>query len=148
VAAGTGRGIHPEPLEFREGLIEDLLVFAKWHFENATKVGSATKRDHLEAAAKMLGKELPGVEEEPECPWQVAHLWGWFAQIGASRTSNGFGPNAISWLDILAWSVLTGTEIRPWEVLVIQRLDHAYLAQKAEDGRRSSDASRAAKARA
>jgi hypothetical protein len=68
----------------------------------------------------------------PPMPESCAHLWRWFLELSAARGSNGWGPNAINYGDILAWSRLTRTIIRPVEVRVILHLDHIYLANTAK----------------
>lgn len=47
--------------------------------------------------------------------------------MSEGRTSNGFGPNPITFSDMLAWSHLCDRPISAWEVGVLRRLDHATL---------------------
>ena len=86
--------------------------------------------DGVPAADKLryLGK----LEAGPEAPPQAAHLLGWFNEISAGRTSSGFGWNPLTWADLAAWSRLTGTALRPWEVRMLKRLDHLFLKIQAE----------------
>lgn len=81
--------------------------------------------DGVTVADKMrfLGKPVDG----PEIPPQAAHLLGWFYELNTGRTSSGFGPNPLTWGDFMAWSGLTGTTLRPWEVRMLKRLDHLFL---------------------
>ena len=68
----------------------------------------------------------------PPMPESCAHIWRWFIELSAARGSNGWGPNAIRYTDIAAWSALTRTIIQPMEVRVVLHLDHIYLANAAK----------------
>ncbi len=67
----------------------------------------------------------------PELPADGAHVWVWFLELSAGRGSNGFGPNPISYLDLLAWSMLMGTITRPAEIEAVMALDRVWLAAQA-----------------
>jgi len=101
-------------------------VVAAEHQFRMNKAGT----DGVTVADKMryLGKPVDG----PEAPPQAAHLLGWFYELNAGRTSSGFGPNPLTWGDFTAWSSLTGTTLRPWEVRMLKRLDHLFLKTYAE----------------
>ena len=71
--------------------------------------------------------------EEPELPLEAQYLWAWFQEISRARGGNGFGPNPISFLEVYAWSTLTGMEIRPFEVEAIIAIDRCYVASLAKD---------------
>lgn len=62
----------------------------------------------------------------------MAYLWGWFIELASARTSNGFGLNPISYVEIAAWARLTGREPSPWEVSLLKRMDGAALAAYAK----------------
>ena len=66
----------------------------------------------------------------PELPADGAHVWAWFLELSAGRGGNGFGPSPISYLDLLAWSMLTGTITRPAEIEAIMALDRVWLTQQ------------------
>ena len=63
-----------------------------------------------------------------------AHVWEWFLELSAGRGSNGFGPNPISWLDLLPWTTMTGTITRPAEIEAILAVDRVWLVASAADG--------------
>jgi hypothetical protein len=42
------------------------------------------------------------------------------------------GPSPISWADIEAFSRLSGFQLAPWEVEVIEELDGVFFAQQAK----------------
>jgi len=57
----------------------------------------------------------------------------WFAELSRVRGASQFGPARIDYLDILAWSVLTGAAPNAFEVDCLLRLDdefHAAFAEK------------------
>ena len=60
-------------------------------------------------------------------------MWAWFLELSAGRGSNGFGPNPISFLDLLAWSMLTGTITRPAEIEAVMAVDRAWMMQQASN---------------
>lgn len=45
-----------------------------------------------------------------------------------ARTGNGYAAHPLSYAEIEAWSRLTDTPIRPFEVAVIKRLDSEFRA--------------------
>jgi hypothetical protein len=55
-----------------------------------------------------------------------------------TRSSNGFGQNAISYSEIEAWSRLTHTVLDHLEVRAITLLDSAYLTHQSEQSARRS----------
>jgi hypothetical protein len=48
--------------------------------------------------------------------------------LSAGRGSSGWGPEPIRYIDIEAWSRLTGRILRPHEVQALLMIDQAYLA--------------------
>lgn len=66
-------------------------------------------------------------------PSDGAHVWEWFLALHTARGANGFGPNPISWPDVLAWTLLTGINPRPGEVAAIMLLDRLWLEVKAQE---------------
>ena len=66
-------------------------------------------------------------------------MWAWFLEFSAGRGGNGFGPNPISYLDLLAWSTLTGTITRPSEIEAIMALDRVWMTQQAANVRTGAD---------
>ncbi|HVV43186.1 MAG TPA: hypothetical protein VHC94_19220 [Nitrobacter sp.] len=79
--------------------------------------------------------EHPGDHDGPEVPWAGQRVWGIFLDVHATRGSNGFGANPISYGEIESWSRLRREPVRPFEMDIIRALDIAYLeavAKKAE----------------
>jgi len=44
-------------------------------------------------------------------------------------TSNGFGPEPLSWLELEAWSRLSQVKLDAWEALTLRKLSDHYSAQ-------------------
>lgn len=60
-------------------------------------------------------------------PRAAAYLWEWFLELSAARAAGGFGPAAITYPDIFAWSQLTGRAPAPWEVALLKQLDAVFI---------------------
>lgn len=86
----------------------------------------------MEAARKQLQslsgkKKVVEVPVGPQLPLELGYLWGWYCELANARTSNGFGANPITWVDMCAWAAMTGNKPEPWEIRAIMRLDGAFL---------------------
>jgi hypothetical protein len=101
-------------------------------------------RQALESVARQTGKIPDALNIEP-LPPECEYLWRWFRDLSGSRTI-GFGINPITYLDILAWSRLTGVRPEPWEVRIIRDIDTTLLASKAKESEDGRSADRAARA--
>jgi hypothetical protein len=55
------------------------------------------------------------------------YVWEWFLAISARRSSSGFGPSPITWLDIDAWQRVTGIFMATFERDWIFELDRMFL---------------------
>lgn len=75
--------------------------------------------------ARQTGRRPKGLDG-PDMPLELAYLWVWFQELSATRGSNGFGPNAITYTEIDTWARLTDTIIRPPEVRMIMTLDALF----------------------
>lgn len=53
-------------------------------------------------------------------------MWLWFWTLSAQR---GEGPAPISYRDIEAWAVMTGTYVLPEEVAMLVAMDSAYRTE-------------------
>lgn len=91
-----------------------------------------SKRDELEQIWAQTGKKPQGLEclKIPEC---LEYLWKWFEELNTSRSSNGFGPNPISFGEIKAWRDLNKLYIRPWEVSALKAMDDVLLNFRREN---------------
>lgn len=77
----------------------------------------------------------------PPLPEEVDYLWRIFLRLAARRGSNGFGPNPITWLEMDAFSRLTGIRLAPWEIEVVELLDEMHRRYLNARRPKKSDAS-------
>lgn len=72
---------------------------------------------------------------EPQMPPNPApYLIDRLLEIGLTEAA-GMGAGPVSWLQIDAWSRLTGVALAPWEARLLRRLSSDYLSEsrRAED---------------
>lgn len=103
----------------------------------------STMRDHLMSVARQKRRRVAQLDGPP-IPFRLAHVWQWFLELHQARGSNGWGPNAISYGDLYAWSRLTLRLPRPAEIEALFAVDAAFLKIRAADARQ--DAARRGKA--
>lgn len=77
--------------------------------------------------SEIYESALSQLEESPEIPFYLEHIWGWFWQIHRGRSHGMAGPNPITWENILAWRDLLEIQIRPIEIEIINEMDSVYL---------------------
>lgn len=77
--------------------------------------------------SEMYDSALAQLEDAPEIPFYLEHIWGWFWQIHRGRTYGMSGPNPLTWPDIQSWTNLLQTTIRPIEVEILKEIDNVYL---------------------
>lgn len=116
--------------EFQEQ-IEELRLFAENEFELSRTEGGATVRDHLAAIWRQTGVKPPELESAP-FPEIFSQHWADFLELHSARTSNGFGANPITFVELDAWVRLTGNTLTSTDVKVIKMLDSVYLKFQAE----------------
>lgn len=54
-------------------------------------------------------------------------LWSMFIDLSSGRSSNGFGPNPISWAEIEAWMRVKRWPLAPHHVEILRAMDDAWL---------------------
>lgn len=73
---------------------------------------------------------LEEAERQRDCgpfPDELSYLYEIFHEMNNGRGGNGFGPNSLSYTEIMAYSGLSGIQFEPWEISVVRKLDHAWL---------------------
>lgn len=80
-----------------------------------------------EEGSEIYESALRQLEEAPEIPFYIEHIWVWFWQLHKGRTYGMSGPNPLTWENILAWRNLLDIEIRPIEIDILNEMDSAYL---------------------
>jgi hypothetical protein len=94
--------------------------------------GSKTsKKTHLVKVWKQTGKKPKELEEQPECPQELFHVWEWFLEL---MPGGGF-----SWANLDAWGRLSGVNPTAYETRLLSRLQTVYSS--AVNGRRNKPSS-------
>jgi hypothetical protein len=94
-------------------------------------------RAHIQAAIDAGRKSMQSELDNPaEMPPGLDRLWLTFLELSATERTYAEGgfPLPLSSQAILAWCVLFGTPMEPWEVRTIRRLDQEWL--KARNSKR------------
>ena len=93
-----------------------------------------TRRESLEQVlntapegSDMYETAMEQLENVPEIPFYLTHIWDWFWQIHKGRSYGMSGPNPLTWPDIEAWRNILNIQIRPLEVELIKEIDSTYL---------------------
>lgn len=60
-------------------------------------------------------------------PDAASHIWHWFWRLSSRRQSGMSSPMPISFRDVADFCSLTGEDMRPREVEVIEEMDAAWL---------------------
>ena len=105
--------------------LEEALAFVKQEFELGS--GSNSIRAKLESVWRQTGRKPKELEELKEMPEAFAPLWEDFINLNNTRTSNGFGANAISYAEIQAYYKLNQIYVQPWEIQVLRYFDNIVL---------------------
>ncbi len=109
--------------------LSDQLVAAADHIFKLSRPGEdgVPYRDKLLHHEQSTGKH-PAELDGPDIPPALYHVWAWFLELDEARTSNGMGPNPITFSEIQAWSTLTGNKPRPHEIKMLKRLDQTRIS--------------------
>lgn len=89
----------------------------------------ATLREHYEGLAERTGRTVAEIAGLPKFPTGCEMIWRDFMALAASRGSNGFSVQRLSWSEIDAYQRVNRIEFRPWEIEAIRRLDSAFMEQ-------------------
>ncbi|MGL5078220.1 MAG: phage tail assembly chaperone [Waterburya sp.] len=95
-------------------------------------------RKQLEKAQELMGRPIPELMNIVELPEKFIYVWSWFLMLHGQRQGVGMGFNPISYSDILAFSVLLQTPLKPREVEAILLLDNV-VAGIASDEQKTRD---------
>jgi len=106
----------------------------KWGHKVLSKEGQieVTRAEYNEA----FGVESP---DPPAIPDAVIHVWEWWWQLSARRSSGYDSISPLSYSEIYYWSALTRTQISPIEIDIIVKLDDAYIRAVATERREQRD---------
>jgi hypothetical protein len=87
---------------------------------------------HLKSIWRQSGIK-PKQLELPEVNDAYLYLLNDFYQLSSHRSSNGYSPNPINYLEIDCWSRLTGKFITSSEVEIIMAIDSIYMEHYANE---------------
>lgn len=113
-----------------------MVEYATREFElNATDEHGGTLRDDAQSLERQ-GAFVPPEYLSLPFPDLVSHIWEWFIELHRCRTSNGFGVNPITYIDIDAWSRLTRRKPTALEIRAITQIDAAFLTVQAKQSQK------------
>lgn len=79
-------------------------------------------------------ESLAEMEAIPTLPPLGAHLWGWFLDLHATRSSGGMGgPSRLTRLEIRTWEEDEGRSLAIWQRRLILDIDAAWQAAVSKD---------------
>lgn len=62
-----------------------------------------------------------------EFPVELGHVWSAFINLSRTRSAGFAGANPLSYTEIKNYLELTDTQLKPWEIDTVMRLDEAYM---------------------
>jgi hypothetical protein len=142
---------------FFEDSLDLLREYAERYFAlNTKKDDGASEADSLTRAISVLARrtdansvkqrqELEARLDMPPMPEEFTFAWGSFFDLQATRSSNGFSHNPLSYIEIEAYIRLSGRVLLPYEIRAIKVVDTAFLntqADLAKAARAAKDASK------
>ena len=89
-------------------------------------------RDSLEAVYKQTGKIPPELQSMIEAPESLVQIWYWFCALNNTRSDNMQGECPITYSEMLAYFTLQNIDVDSWEIDIIKKIDHVYLAYQSE----------------
>ena len=108
---------------------KNAVEYCKWQFKLNSTIGTKneTLRDQLEVVYKTTG--IKPAELEPPCELNELFVdaWNFFLDLHNSRTSNGFGINAISYTEIHHYFSVIQIVPQYWEIELIKLFDSTAL---------------------
>ena len=98
-----------------------------------------TLRDHLSAVERQTGRPPERLLVEPIPQEYIWHFNTWI-ELSAGRTQTGYGPSPFTWLDIHAYSSVTGVRFNRRDLTLLRIIDAAYFTAQAEEKERQDKA--------
>lgn len=68
----------------------------------------------------------------PLLPEVLEYLWEYYNQLSITRQNYGWGPTALTYQEIEAWSRLRHVVLDPWELDALLMLDSIFLSVSAK----------------
>ena len=91
-------------------------------------------RDTLLSVERQTNGRIkdPRIHEPTKVPDVGLRAWRVFWDLSSSRGGTGYGPAAITYVELKARSELLDEVLEPWEVVAIRRMDSAYIDEVAK----------------
>jgi hypothetical protein len=94
----------------------------------------------------QTGVVAPELKDLPSLPLGTEHIWRWFCDLDAKRTS-GWSMNPITWSDIHAYFGIRRVRPQPWELTALARLDDTFITSRIKPVAGSAQGAKALKQR-
>jgi len=105
-----------------------LLLFAKSSFAlGELQEDKATLRHHLEVVWRRTGKKPQQLQEAPELPESVAHIWSWYVELSRKRQAAMSGVAPLLESEIGWFFANRGITPELWELDAINALDRSAI---------------------
>ena len=113
----SSRRIYRSAYKFYEGLITQLVEYAKWIlYANGTGKGSTGSRlAHWKQVEKTTGKAPQSLLNRPTFPDELSDLWTTYNQL--------VGKDELTYTEIDAYIRVMQIPITPWEIKVMFKLE-------------------------
>lgn len=95
--------------------------------------------EHLISVERQTGRTPQMLLDAPPLPNGCEELWRIFTELDACRGETLNGPQRITYADLQAFQIVTGTVLQPWERNAIRMADAAYLDQWRQRNARHGD---------
>ena len=93
-------------------------------------LSTLSRRNDL--ASKQQRLEIEARLDIPPMPEEYGFAWASFTDLQATRGSNGFSANPLTYLEMEAYMRLSGRILLPHEIRAIKTIDAAYLNVQAD----------------
>lgn len=90
----------------------------------------------MESVWRQTGVKPKELDDLIELPNSMLELWIVFLNLNSARSSNGFGINPISYVEIKSYYDLIGVQPEEWELLALRKLDTVVLEIYAEQSKK------------
>jgi len=90
----------------------------------------------LESVWRQTGNKPVELDSLVELPASMYEVWKFFIELNNARSSNGFGVNPLSYVEIDAYFRLQQIVPETWEISAIKKLDNVALEAYAEQAKK------------
>ena len=125
---GAGQPLHRGPSKFHEGLIDDLIEFARSEFElDQPDEQGVSKRATLLDVERQTGETPKALLEARQQPEGTEFVWQVFNELSMTRGIGMAGAQPITYLELDAYQRVSGLTLTAFELQAIRELDITFL---------------------